>query len=332
MSTNMTDITIVIQADCNHSLKEQLSHLLEESCQYEVLIVDRSDGPEHKNIANIVNKFDKSLVINWISMPLDTTILQRLVTAVESVNTDYVILTGDGDFVFIDGLRYAARHLDDHKEIVAVQGVSVTLRREENGIRVSPCLFPTQNTNHRLNRLERFMISYEHTLSALHRKETLLNSLRACTTEDVLWPQLIRLAISACTILQGHTAYIPKMFSVRPSKSNIDFGSEENWNSLITHPDFSNMVNYWTDLLIGLAIQLEKKLDSVTFSRHARKSLYEYLKIPLAPEFRRVTTGMTEQSQDAYKAFCTLSQNIPGQENLESVLKRHRKLLQMSTR
>ena len=121
------------------------AHLLEKTLRYynsvdfggKILIGDASDNKN--KVPDVLEQFPHlDCDVRWMKRDPVQTVLPLLVEIV----TPYVIVTGDDDFLLMDGLEVCTELLAQDASFIAVSGKAVWMKPKDDGVHLLPCYLP----------------------------------------------------------------------------------------------------------------------------------------------------------------------------------------------
>lgn len=193
---------------------------------------------------------------------------EKILFALNKINTDFVALCADDDFILIEALYKGVAFLSKNRNYGTVVGKYIAFKEEYDGNFYTRYnqppkdieLSPTKNA-------EVFFQNYYQILWAMYDKKILAKSFRIINEAKFQNDNFIELVIGACACFFGGLKFLDELWGVR------ELHVTENWGT--KHPTIVDL----NDMEIQQDIQHFKNLiDQTTFVGYAELVLNNYLR------------------------------------------------------
>jgi len=304
----VTNTTVIVPTyNRSHFIERCLLHFNYDETRFQIVIADGS-GTEHgKRNQELVAELGGNLNIHYESYSSKVSFVERCHDAVRQVNTKFAAFHADDDFMYSSGIEAASLLMSDKPDVIAVQGMSAIVRKEDNNFRVMPYLYSPITQKSPIDRLAWHMRAYRPTFYSTHRKETLETALKQAILVRDLWPRFFELVLSALIIVQGKVEYVDNLYAIRESHLEATSQNDMNWASMAIDDNFSAVLTKSANCVAGLICQMDGMQDHAKAVTSSKKAFLEFVKIALVPSTRPFPRELVDQSWSVHDYFDSLS-------------------------
>jgi glycosyltransferase domain-containing protein len=162
----------------------------------------------------------------------DLLMADKLVRAVQSVKTPFVVITPDDDVTLPHAINESLSFLQRHDDHVAAQGYILDFQLNEDAFDIYRVFgfTPTIGERDPLQRLYHLMRRYQPFYFAVIRTEVLLQALQAAVSMRMI--AFRELTVMSCIVLQGKVARLPIVYNLRGSEQSLTASTQ-------SHPFFA---------------------------------------------------------------------------------------------
>jgi glycosyltransferase domain-containing protein len=214
-------------------LARALRYYSEVRFPYPIVIADASEAAAREQNSGLVAEFQTSLEIQHRTYPSDCDFFVKILDALDSVETEYVVLCGDDDFLVPEAAEACVRFLESNPDFVAADGQDIRLMvpdAEHRDIEPECITRPRASIESDLPlvRLQQHFARYWSTFYAVHRRSVFAHSFQGASEHaaNVLFSELMQ---SGLTVIQGKYKHLHTLYSVRPT-SSADRGQLPDWH------------------------------------------------------------------------------------------------------
>lgn len=200
-------------------LLRNLSLLEKNNFKHLIIVADSSsDENQDQNKKNI-----QKINLEIIHKQYDETIngQEKWLDALNSVQTDYVALCADDDLILPYGIDDSVEFLQNNKDYVACQGISVNFTEHNNNIFINDIEYLLDNTNQEdpLERITSFFTYYEANCYSVFKTPILKKILSTAVDFKTLFFWEIYFCVYP--LIQGKIKRLPSIHSLRNASSPV---------------------------------------------------------------------------------------------------------------
>lgn len=220
---------IILTKDRPHFLKRTLDFLSDQNCEYKVFVADGSEN-EFKGI--------NSQKVSYKNYGGKISYTDRIIDTIKKINTPYIMVLGDDDFINLSRIPEICSFLDNHPDYSVVDGQEIRVRCSDSGIVEN--IFhhqPSLTDDDTFERFRKHCSLYWPTFYGVHRKEVFLKSFELMSKLHNLGYLYQELGASIATILQGKYKSFPDLYLIR---QNFHQASTQTtwWTDILKQKDF----------------------------------------------------------------------------------------------
>jgi glycosyltransferase domain-containing protein len=210
-----------------------------------------ADGSSPENAARnakTILRYQKVIEIKHHPYPSEIPMYQRIAFVTKTLDSQYILLHADDDFLFIDAVKECVQFLENNPLYVCCQGPMITCFIDQPvESRLKPYLTNPYSDASAIDRVKRMLYQYSPTFYAVHRRTVLLESFGGGDFNETN-PRLDEIASALQTVALGRTGLIDKLYGLR-----------------LVHPDQDSQRDTWMDLMMSEKFSLEwtEKLEAV---------------------------------------------------------------------
>lgn len=244
-----TKLTMVIPTYCRQVLLARLlDYLSEMQLACKVVVADSSpDETAAVNQAS-VHTVQPKLDITYTHYETTIRVEEKIARAVDTVDTPYVVLCADDDFLIPRGLAACVEVLDSHPAYAVASGRTIAIIQPGGEDDMFSTLaeewytrsYPQRTIDNAtpVERLLAHMRSYTTTFYAVHRQPNFAHNLHLAThaTSDVRFSEIL---LSCLNMIQGKAYCLDQLVMVRQFLPNSASQQADSWATLLTSDDFS---------------------------------------------------------------------------------------------
>ena len=178
----------------------------------------------------------------------ETHFLQRLHDCAAAVESRYVVVHADDDFMRLQGLESCLDFLEAHADYAVAKGRMARFARDKSGkISIEPYIGRTRNENDVHDRLIAHVGNFSPTIYAVHRRRQFVQACDAAlkATRNVIFWQYLASTIS---IIQGKLKTLDDFYYLREANyagwqaTLVANRDREHWPYLAISPEFSRHI------------------------------------------------------------------------------------------
>lgn len=249
----MTRFTLLVPTYGRPALLRRLLHYYENyNFQHSIAIADSSDTTVSEENRETISRCH-ALKATHISFDPAIEIYTKITSALNSIDTPYVGLCSDDDFIASHSIARSFGFLEKHPRYSAVQGRSFTVEiSSDRGLRVVAYPQHAVEGADAKNRVESYFKNPTSNFYAIHRTEILKETLARISRYRTDNTRFEELAVSSLGAISGNVAVLPTLHMVRQSSRNrIDSGSKQTggWRMITQTPSFAKDRGRFIDML-----------------------------------------------------------------------------------
>ncbi|MCF7804208.1 MAG: TIGR00180 family glycosyltransferase [Candidatus Marinimicrobia bacterium] len=254
--------TLIIPTFNRHSyVKRSIDYYV--GAPFSVIYLDSSE----ESIEN--QNFKKN--IHYIHCPKKG-FVKKIHTCLENINTKYVALCADDDFIPLDSIKFGLKFLEDNNSFKTVQGLNVGFLNKFNGEFYYSNNIQSYDANEinfgLIKNAEIFWQNYRNVLWSLQHRDNLLVSFDILSKKKIINDNYIEFVIGCIACAQGGIKYIDKIWNVR------ERFADDHWAH--RHKSIKNFyINSETRKEFK---HFEKIIDNQTIKGYSKHCLKNYLK------------------------------------------------------
>lgn len=192
-----------------------------------LLVLDSSDVEIAKENAETLSQFTPSL--RHIIFEPTVSLSSKLSRGFDLVQTPYVSLCADDDFVFPDGLHEALEHLDHHPDYVCAHGIYINFRQAGRDVHLrNEYSGPSNEAVHAGARIFRLCQKYESLYYAVFRTQDLRDIFVLLPKLDTLLFQELFQSVAA--VIKGKVKRFRSLYAARQYGPPAE-PQRANWNT-----------------------------------------------------------------------------------------------------
>ena len=211
---------------------------------------------------------------------------EKILLALDKINTKFVALCADDDFILIKSLYEGYEILSKQTNFKTLLGINIFFHENFNGKFYSTNKPLPKDINFSpYENGPMFLSNYNQALWGLYDKEIISKSFELINKAKFLNDNFIELTIGAIAGYCGGIKYLNNIWSVRELSANEHWGDR--------HKAINNI---YTDKLIRIDFKKYKQLlDLNTFKGYADLILKHYLGISLIQKYKLITKGYIKE-------------------------------------
>lgn len=211
----MNNFTLIIPTHNRHQyLKRSIEYF--KYLQADVIYCDSS-----------FNKYDGELYPNvkYLHFP-DKKFPEKILDALSVINTDFVALCADDDFIVIQSLHKGLSFLENNKNFKTIRGKYVSFNDVFDGhyYRMNQELPNDIDLGYEKN-TEKFFQNYCQILWAMYDKEVLMRAFQIINEAKFNNDNFIELVIGACACHEGGIKFLDEIWGVRENSTQEHWGN-----------------------------------------------------------------------------------------------------------
>lgn len=299
----LDNLTIIIPTFNRNYYLSRLLHYLNSNSFYNIRVADSSEPEKHQiNEEMIKSLFGDSSSYNWSpEKAYLSNAYEKILSAIQKVETPYVTLCGDDDFPIMSGIRKCLTYLDENQDYHVVDGkfhsFQANYSKKELLWRRAYMKKETISSDSPISRIENLIRNYQPLSYSIHRTETLYDAISETMkyTDEARFGELFS---SALPLSYGKYAHLDVDYWCResnPSQSGScrlprldDYWKDGTYNTkykkfkegLNTHlPDNSlEEINAIIDPAMECYLQ---RAYPQLFNKNVKKTPKDFVKLPL---------------------------------------------------
>ncbi len=222
--------------------------------RWPIVVTDHSGPADQAALATIAAQF-KELDLRILRHEPEAHFLDRIVDCARAVDTDYVVLHADDDFMLPQAMERSIDFLDRSPEYVACKGRMAAFHAAASGsVMVNPHEGRSRDEDDPTTRVLRHLASFSPTLYAIHRREAFADTYAAALrgTENVIFWQYLA---SCLTVLHGKIKTLEEPYYLRLDNDQgwrsqlVGTRDKTHWPYLLLAEDFSGQLARFIDVL-----------------------------------------------------------------------------------
>jgi glycosyltransferase domain-containing protein len=248
-------------------LRRALDYLRDNAFPGQIVLCDSSSGEHRRFVAGCADRYD-DLWIETHQYDENIRFLDKLVATLEKIDSRYVMLHANDDFMVPAAVGRCVEFLIAHPDHAAARGrvamfalsTARGLQRGEVPVSLIPHPMRAYPQADAAERVIAHVENYASTFYSVHERKGLIESFRLteAATKNVIFFQYLS---SCLTALQGRIHCAEELFYIRQGhgdswSSRLKRGDYEHWPLLITSPDFSR---HYQDFRSALCAQVARK-------------------------------------------------------------------------
>ena len=253
------DLTILIPTRNRPGrLRRLLDYYGNEGLGCKLIVADSSDEKAREINEETIKSLRGGLIISFKYFSSDVGLNSKILSAVSGVDTDFVVICADDDFLVPACLNKCVEFLKDNPDYSAAKGHTVSFRVNRlNGTEPeTDCKFYLRHDaislegDKAVDRLPSHMFNYKPTFYAVHRTHQWADCLDYAVkyTKDCRFGELL---LSCLTLIQGKVAFLDVPYDVRERHDkNISIIDWESWYDQIVSEDFSERYVKFRECLV----------------------------------------------------------------------------------
>ncbi len=305
----MSALTLVVPTYNRPELLQRLLlHFNLDECPFPIVVADGSRPEGREANARVISEYGRDLDIVHRPYPPELGFAARCAAVLMEVETPFVALHADDDFMFAEGLSALVSRLNRDPGLVAAQGSMLMVGRRDPLVRVVPYIFEDVTDATPLARLHSHLRTYRQTLYSVHRLWSARLAFQKIAPFAEPWLRMMEIGFSGMVALNGPFRHVPVLQGVRESHAASESSNDMRWGDMVTDPRFSAVVDSYANVLAAEAAahsQASLEPPEIAADRPAavRRALVEFLKLALTPSSRAVTEAQLNQSWAAFDLF-----------------------------
>jgi len=266
----LNNITLVIPT---HNRHKYLTRLLDFYSSVEIKIFI-ADSTQKK-----YNKIDNSNV-TYLHYP-NTNFFEKLSDTFKKIETDYVFMCADDDFIIPSAIEKCCNFLDKNKDFSSVQGYYVSFINTYNHVHYFNTYPNLKNYYIRGDtpeeRLNQQMSSYFHHVYSVHRTLSLKQAFNLKPLKNL---NLIELVISIVSVLNGKHRILPFLYCFRQTIPDSASVKIERLETIVNNPEmkaefihFKAILSEFTSQKLNISLEKSETLISESIESFLTKLL-----------------------------------------------------------
>ena len=248
----MTQFTLLVPTYGRSTLLRRLLHYYEnENFQHSIVIADSSDRAAFEENRETISRCH-ALRVTHISFDPAIEIYTKITNALNSIDTPYVGLCSDDDFIASRSIARSFEFLEKHPRYSAVQGRSFIAEISNDGLRVSA--YPQHGVEGPTvtARIESYFRNPTSNFYAIYRTPIFKDILARISRYRTSNTRFEELAVSSLGAVSGNVAVLPTLHMVRQnSRNRTDSGSKQTggWSMIMQTSSFAKDRGRFIDML-----------------------------------------------------------------------------------
>jgi glycosyltransferase domain-containing protein len=198
-------------------LKRALQYLAGRRCAYPVFVAD-SSGQNSANL-EVIAAVSDALNITYQHYNVD--FYPKITQALNTIQTRYVVLCADDDFLIPNALGKCVDFLETHSDYAVVHGLEVVISRipQPPGILTRSYPQRTIDDESPITRLKNHLSSYTPTIYGVHRRNEMLDNFQrvSASTKDYGFGEILETVL---TLIDGKRRSLTGLYNVRENSGN----------------------------------------------------------------------------------------------------------------
>lgn len=291
----MNDFTLIIPTyNRPELLKRLLTYYAQSRFSYLILVADSSEERACKHNRETVAALPQ-LHIQHLPFPPATEIYNKITQAVSRVDSAYIGLCSDDDYLASKAPDRAMSFLENHPAYSALTGASFSGRVDHGKLLITPIHQRPNTKDSALARLKEQLIHPTGTFYAIRRRDTLgahLDRIRRFRTDNTRFEELMFVSLDA---IAGKIGVLGSLHMVRQSSgTRADSGSRQTkgWKHVISTPTFPNNREKFLSLV-------KEALRDARSTQEIEGLFEHYIRTKTAPHSRSTRATILERARAA---------------------------------
>lgn len=167
--------------------------------------------------------FDTPLNISYLHLP-NYSFSQKILHVLEKVNTSFVALCADDDFVLSSALSLGYEIISKNNNVTTVIGNIVQFHEKFDNYFFTNTIYDSINFNSTPNKnVEKFLCDYRQILWGIYKKDILINSFKILNEVKFNNDNFFELVISVLSAYNGEIKFLNNILSAR------ELSTQEHW-------------------------------------------------------------------------------------------------------
>jgi glycosyltransferase domain-containing protein len=202
------------------------------------------------------------------------TFAEKILVALEEVDTNYAALCADDDFILHQSLYIGVKYLENNKEYKTVVGKYLAFYDNFNGKFYEIYKNFPKDINKDINKditnnAEIFFSNYYQILWAMHSKENLIKAFQIINNASIKNDNFIEMVIGAISCATGGIKFLNDIWGIRELSGNIHWGDQsKSIDNIYQDKSIKNDFN-----------KIKGMVDQITFNGYFELILKSYLKL-----------------------------------------------------
>lgn len=188
---------------------------------YKIIITDSSNEDVRVINRETIQFFSRNLDIQYHEYQQDISFLSKLISTIDLVETEYVIIPGDDDYLITSTIEKGISFLNKNPDYSVVHGQAYVfyLQSSKNSSTIKfiePYYQRSIEDEHAGDRLINHLSSYATTFQSIHRTDQLKNSIKSIDLESQ-GTILFEMYLTSADVLLGKTLALNDLYIIRES-------------------------------------------------------------------------------------------------------------------
>lgn len=264
-------ITLIIPTYNRH---RYLNRILEyyKDCSFQIIAADSTN-----NVYNSTSPKPRSF--QYLHYP-DVSLTQKLEAALNEVNTKYVVMCADDDFIIPERIFECVNFLEHNKQYSALQGNSISYKKEDlNSTAIQFSIMydnpvPNIEDENPLERLKELFRSYRTIFSAVQYTNNLKFAFKDAgkVVENLYLNEYLTVMVP---VISGKYKELPFLYQVREYAENSGDKVTDNLDKILYDEKYKNEFNNFIALLANKVAVLTKE-DETKVQEELRNILQRF--------------------------------------------------------
>lgn len=210
-----------------------------------IVVADSSSPPVCEKNQKMVASVNDSLSIHYKLYNPDINPYIKLAQAADKVDSDYVVLCGDDDFIIPGTIEQCVRFLQEHTDYVSAHGrvvMSTFLSPEYRRLHYGLCTYSynqlrTEDSDSPILRFQNYFVEGGSSYYSVCRRINLRDSLRSAYDHASCY-HFMELLKECLNLIQGKVKCLDNLFAVRQFTPHTE-SEIISWQKLLASDDFS---------------------------------------------------------------------------------------------